>query len=54
MVTKAEDRFDTRREQLRNDMTSLEERMKKQMSDLEKATNDNIRKALENPLARMK
>jgi chaperonin cofactor prefoldin len=54
MVTKAEDRFDTRREQLRNDMTSLEERMKKQMSDLEKATSDNIRKALENPLARMK
>ena len=54
MVTKAEDRFDTRREQLRNDMTSLEERMKKQMGDLEKATNDNIRKALENPLARMK
>ena len=54
IVTKAEDRFDMRREQLRNDMTSLEERMKKQMGDLEKATSDNIRKALENPLARMK
>jgi ribosomal protein L16 Arg81 hydroxylase len=54
MVTKAEDRFDTRREQIRNDMTSLEERMKNQMGDLEKSTSDNIRKALENPLAKMK
>jgi hypothetical protein len=54
MVTKAEDRFDTRREQIRNDMTSLEGRMKKQMGDLEKATSDKIRKALENPLANMK
>ena len=54
MVTKAEDRFDTRREQIRNDMTSLEERMKKQMGDLEKSTGDNIRKALENPLSKMK
>ena len=54
MVTKAEDRFDTRREQIRNDMTSLEERMKNQMGDLEKTTSDNIRKALENPLAKMK
>ena len=30
MVTKAEDRFDTRREQIRNDMTSLEEAPKYQ------------------------
>ena len=54
MVTKAEDRFDTRREQIRNDMTSLEGRIKKQMDDLEKATSDKIRKALENPLSKMK
>jgi hypothetical protein len=54
MVTKAEDRFDTRREQIRNDMTALEDRLKKQMSDLETATDDNIRKALENPLSKMK
>ena len=54
MVTKAEDRFDTRREQIRNDMTSIEGRMKKQMDDLEKATSDKIRKALENPLSKMK
>jgi len=50
MVTK----FDTRREQIRNDMTSLEGRLKKQMGDLEKATSDKIRKALENPLSKMK
>jgi hypothetical protein len=54
MVTKAEDRFDTRREQLRNDMTSLEERMKRQMGDLEKATSDKIQKALVNPLSKLK
>ena len=54
MVTKAEDRFDTRREQIRNDMTSLEGRMKKQMGDLEKTTSDKIRKALENPLSKMR
>ena len=54
MVTKAEDRFDTRREQLRNDMTSLEGRMKRQMGDLEKATSDKIQKALVNPLAALK
>ena len=54
MVTKAEDRFDTRREQIRNDMTSLEGRMKKQMGDLEKATSDKIQKALVNPLAALK
>ena len=54
MVTKAEDRFDTRREQIRNDMTSLEGRIKKQMDDLEKTTSDKIRKALENPLSKMK
>ena len=54
MVIKAEDRFDTRREQIRSDMTSLEERMKKQMGGLEKTTNDKIRKALENPLSKMK
>jgi len=28
--------------------------MKKQMGDLEKATSDKIRKALENPLSKMK
>ena len=54
MVTKAEDRFDTRREQIRNDMTSLEGRIKKQMADLEKTTSDKIRKALENPLSKMR
>jgi ribosomal protein L16 Arg81 hydroxylase len=54
MVTKAEDRFDTRREQIRNDMTALEDRLKKQMGDLETKTDDNIRKALENPLSKLK
>ena len=54
MVTKAEDRFDTRREQIRNDMTSLENRINKRMTDLEATTSDKIKKALENPLAKMR
>ena len=49
-----EGRFDERREQLRADMSALEARVKKQVGDLEAATNDKIRKALENPLSKMK
>ena len=49
-----EGRFDERREQLRSDMSALEARVKKQVGDLEAATNDKIRKALENPLSKMK
>jgi len=54
MVTVNSDRFDKRREQLRNDMDALELRMKDEMKELKKKVNDNIKKALENPLANMR
>jgi hypothetical protein len=54
MVTVNSDRFDKRREQLRNDMDALELRMKDEMKELKKKVNDKIKKALENPLANMR
>jgi hypothetical protein len=53
-MSSMETRFDERREQLRSDMSALEARVKKQVDDLEEAISDKIRKALENPLAKMK
>ena len=54
MVTVSSDRFDNRREQIRNDMDNLEKRMKSEMKELKDSINDKIRKALENPLANMR
>ena len=54
MVTDNSDRFDKRREQLRNDMTALENRVNEQLKELKKKIDYKIRKALENPLANMR
>ena len=54
MVTDSSDRFDKRREQLRNDMDVLELRVKSEIKELKKTINDKIKKALENPLANMR
>ena len=51
MVTDSSDRFDNRREQLRNDMDNLEKRIKAEMKELKDSINSKIKKALENPLA---
>ena len=51
MVSDNSDRFDRRREQLRNDMDNLENRIKADMKELKDSVNDRIKKALENPLA---
>ena len=54
MITVNSDRFDTRREQLRNDMDALEERINKAMKSLDDSIKEKIKKALENPLAGMR
>ena len=54
MVTVNSDRFDARREQLRNDMDNLEKRIKSEMKELKAKIDDKIKKALENPLANMR
>jgi hypothetical protein len=54
MVTVNSDRFDTRREQIRNDMDALETKLKKDMKELRDSIKDKIKKALENPLAGMR
>jgi DNA anti-recombination protein RmuC len=54
MVTTTSDRFDKRREQLRNDMDDLETRIRTAMKELTDQVNDKIKKALENPLANMR
>ena len=51
MVTDSSDRFDNRREQLRNDMDNLEKRIKAETKELKDNINSKIKKALENPLA---
>ena len=51
MVSDNSDRFDRRREQLRNDMDNLENRIKADMKELKDSVNDRSKKALENPLA---
>ena len=45
MITDNSERFDSRREQLRNDMDNLEQRIKTQMKDLQDSVEDKIQKA---------
>ncbi len=54
LVTDSSDRFDNRREQLRNDMDSLEKRIKGAMKELNEKVDNKIKKALNNPLNSMK
>ena len=54
LVTDSSDRFDKRREQLRNDMDSLEKRIKGEMKELNEKVDKKIKKALNNPLNSMK
>jgi len=54
LVSDSSERFDARREQLRNDMDNLETRIKSRMKELQDTINDKIKKALENPLAGMR
>ena len=54
LVTDSSDRFDKRREQLRNDMDSLEKRIKGAMKELNEKVDKKIKKALNNPLNSMK
>ena len=53
LVTDSSDRFDNRREQIRNDMDALETRMKALMKDLKTEVDNKIKKALNNPLSKM-
>ena len=53
MITDNSERFDTRREQLRNDMDNLEKRIKSEMKELKDSIDDQIKKALNNPLSKM-
>ena len=53
MITDNSERFDSRREQLRNDMDNLEQRIKTQMKEVQDSVEDKIQEALENPLAGM-
>ena len=54
LVTDSSDRFDKRREQFRNDMDSLEKRIKGEMKELNEKVDKKIKKALNNPLNSMK
>lgn len=54
MVTTNSDRFDKRREQIRSDMDNLETRTKSEMKTLKNTISDQIKKALNNPLAGMR
>jgi len=54
MITVNSDRFENRREQIRNDMVALEKRVNDLLATLKKEINDKIKKALENPLANMR
>ena len=53
MITDNSERFDARREQLRNDMDNLEKRIKGEMKELKDSIDDQIKKALNNPLSKM-
>ena len=53
LVTDSSERFDNRREQLRNDMDALEKRMKLQMKEIKTEEDDKIKKELNNPLSKM-
>ena len=54
MITVNSDRFDNRREQIRNDMVVLETRINNSLTTLKKEIDDKIKNALENPLANMR
>jgi len=54
MITVNSDRFDNRREQIRNDMDALEQRNKVEIKTLKDNIRNQIKKALENPLANMR
>jgi len=54
MITVNSDRFDNRREQIRNDMIVLETRINNSLTTLKKEIDDKIKNALENPLANMR
>ena len=53
LVTDSSDRFDNRREQIRNDMDALEKRMKTLMKEMKTEVDNKIKKALNNPLSKM-
>ena len=53
LVSDSSDRFDNRREQLRNDMDALEKRVNMRMKEIKTEVDDKIKKALNNPLAKM-
>ena len=53
LVTDSGDRFDKRREQLRNDMDALEKRIKGEMKELQTKVDEKIKKALNNTLSKM-
>ena len=53
LVTDSSERFDNRREQLRKDMDALEKRMKAQMKEMKTEVDNQIKKALNNPLSKM-
>ncbi len=54
MITVNSDRFDGRREQIRNDMVVLEKRINDSLAILKKEIDDKIQHALENPLANLR
>jgi len=54
MITVNSDRFDNRREQIRKDMDDLEQRNKVEIKTLKDNIRNQIKKALENPLANMR
>ena len=53
LVTDSSERFDNRREQLRNDMDALEKRVNMRMKEIKTEVDDKIKKALNNPLSKM-
>ena len=53
LVSDSSDRFDNRREQLRNDMDALEKRVNMRMKEIKTEVDDKIKKALNNPLSKM-
>ena len=54
MITVNSDRFENRREQIRNDMDALKQRNKVEIKTLKDNIRNKIKKALENPLANMR
>ena len=54
MITVNSDRFDKRREQLRKDMDAVETRINSKLKEVKDKIANQIKKALENPLANMR